>query len=148
MNELLRQFWEWMQVSPELYASEEYDMNDDKSEFFFPAFTDLIKYAEFVVDSNSLFEDDINDLLTIMALDNESESVLEYIEKHSSEEQLECIVRKGMLHIQPNARWQIAELIYRRKTMSYKNQLIVLSMDKHSYVKKRAMNCLSYLKET
>ena len=147
MNDLLRQFWEWIEMTPEQYANEKENIADDKSEFFFPKFATLIKYAEYIVGKNSLIESEINDLLTILALDNESESVLEYVEIHSSDEQVESIVSQGMSHIQPNARWQLAELIYRRKVTDYRVKLTSLSEDEHPYVRKRALNCLNYLNE-
>lgn len=56
-----------------------------------------------------------------MALDNESESVLDYFEDNSSEEQLQKIIEQGVSHLYSNARWQISELLYRRKPENYQN---------------------------
>ncbi len=113
-------------------------------EFDFPEFEALKGYAYDIVNSNVVLTNEISDLLTVMALDNEGENLLEYIEEHSSNEQLNMIVEVGVSHLQPAARWQIAELICRRKPENYLKYLSVLSEDSHSYVRQRAQNCIEY----
>lgn len=147
MEELLIQFWIWLGKTPEQYANEGILFVWGHEEEDFPEFLKLMELAENVVNSNDMSEDSINDLLTVMALDNESESLLEYIEEFSSNEQLEQITRLGLIHLQSEARWQIAELLYRRKPKNYRQYLSELACDSHWYVRKRANNCIELLKE-
>jgi putative protease len=59
--------------------------------------------------------------------------------------QLKVIVKLGLLHLQYNARWQLAELLYRRRPENWKIHLNELSNDEHHYVRKRALNCIELL---
>lgn len=148
MNSLLEQFWKWSNKTPEEYAT--HGMNQNKGEFEdnFPLFEDLLEYSKELVDNNTLDCFLIDDLITIMALDNESESVLDYIENNSSQEQLQKIIEQGVSHLYSNARWQISELLYRRKPKNFQSYLFKLSTDKNSYVRKRAQNCIESIKES
>lgn len=142
MNNKLKDFWEWFQKTPEQYAMCELQYIYNHMEYDYPEYQALIDFATQVVDNNTKNEDDIYDLLTIMALDNESENILDYIEDNSTDEQIQIIIKLGMSHLQPHARWQIAELLYRRKPKDYLCNLIILSIDNNSYVSQRALNCI------
>lgn len=144
MNELLKAFWEWLPVSYEEYASQGISQVSGSVEDDFPHFNELLACAEKIVKEDLTSADSIKDLLDIMAIDNEAESVLELIVEESSERQLNCIISVGMTHQLFEARWQLAELIYRRKPRGYEYLLFRLSEDTHPYVKKRASNCISY----
>ena len=145
MHDFLKDFWKWANKSPEEYGKS--GMNQNKGEFEddFPLFENLITYAKTIVDNNEIEPNLIDDLLNIMALDNESENILDYIEDKSSDEQLKVIVKLGLLHLQYNARWQLAELLYRRRPENWKIHLNELSNDEHPYVRKRALNCIELL---
>lgn len=80
-----------------------------------------------------------------MAIDNEAESVLDLIESDSSDHQLKHIISFGITHPLYEARWQVAELIYRRQPIQYVSYFQQLAKDPHPYVKKRAMNCINKL---
>lgn len=145
MKNILEQFWSWCKLSPHEYA--DVGMNQNKGEFEddFPLFDEIISSSKEIIDSNILDLSTLNNLLSMMALDNESETILNYIEEHSSNEQLNKIIELGIYHLQPHARWQIAELLYRRKPSDFILCLNVLSNDNHEYVKRRAKNCLEFL---
>ena len=145
MNDVLKQFWIWLGIEPEFYAVNGIGCNG-KEECDFPDFMKLIVYAEEIVAKNIVSEEAINELLTILAIDNESENTLNYIVEHSTSEQLEVIISHGMTHLFFEARWQLAEILFRRKPTNYIDYLLFLSTDAHSYVKQRAGNCLMYLK--
>ena len=132
-------------MTPEEYAQ---GIHDKIIEDDFDHFVSLIAYAKEIINKNLLSVNDLDDLITIMALDHEAETVLEYIEKNSSNEQLEQIVSLGTVHLQPEARWQIAELIFRRKPQNDMNKLRFLAKDHDPYVKKRAQNCIDTLEST
>lgn len=148
MDNKLEKFWMWLGKSPEEYALEGMNQKNGEFEDEYPEFEKLLFYARKIVDSNKVDCSSIDELITIMALDNESESILDYIEERSSSEQLIKIIERGVSHLQPNARWQVAELIFRRFSPNYVDYLTQLSNDKHLYVKKRALNCLECIKNS
>lgn len=142
MNGLLIQFWNWLPISYEEYAVNGLSQLMGNFEDDFPFFSDLLAYAELIVKNEYIDNKHIDDLLTIMALDNEAEHVLEFIESDSSEKQLQYIVSGGIKHPLYETRWQLAELIYRRKPENYLSLLQTLSNDAHPYVRKRAISCI------
>lgn len=146
MRELLTKFWRWHQITPEKYAQKGMNQNIGEFEDAFPEFDVLLKTAFSIVDYNINESADIYDLLTVLAIDNEAETVLEYIEENSSDEQLKTIVEIGIYHLQPQARWQVAELVYRRRPNGYLEYLSVLSNDHDSYVRTRTKNIIEALK--
>lgn len=85
MNSLLKHFWEWLPTSYEEYAVNGLSQLNGSFEDDFPLFSDLLAYAELIVKNEYIDNEHINDLLTIMALDNEAEHILELIEGDSSE---------------------------------------------------------------
>ena len=143
---LLKQFWEWLPIPYEEYATNGTPQLHGSYEDEFPFFSELLSYAELIVEKEFVGDEYIDDLLTIMALDNETEYVLDLIETDSSNYQFQHIVSSGITHPLYNARWQLAELIYRRQPMQYDFYLQVLSSDSHPYVQKRAMNCIERIK--
>ena len=145
MNDLLNEFWKWLKKTPEEYAASGLEYVNNCMEFDYPQFEELKKSAIQIVDKNIMNGEAIYNLLTIMALDNESENILDYLEDNSSNEQLQMIIEIGMTHIQPEARWQLAELIYRRLPRDHINYLLALTNDDNAYVKKRAQNCIEQL---
>ncbi len=143
MNDLLKQFWKWLPISYEEYAVNGIPQLNGSCEDNFPLFSELLSYAELIVKNDFVDKRHIDDLLTIMAIDNEAESVLDLIESDSSDYQLEQIISLGITHPLFETRWQVAELIYRRQPIQYVSYLHELSKDSHPYVKKRAMNCIN-----
>ena len=137
-------FWSWLGKSKEEYAQNGVDQRiiyeDD-----FPFFEELIDYSRDIVDFDVLSTEEIECLLTIMALDNEAEYVLEYIEMHSSEKQLDLLIEFGINCTYYQARWQIAELLYRRKPSKYLEKLTFLSHDSNFVVSSRAKNLLELI---
>ena len=145
MKKLLMQFWKWLGKTPEEYASTGMEGCVYQDEDEFSEFSALINGAMKIVDREFVDDDNIDNLLTVMALDNESECVLDYIEENASLKQIKKIFARGVCHPQPNARWQVAELIYRKSPRFHKYLLQRLTNDPHPYVRKRADNCLAYL---
>lgn len=146
MNSLLMQFWKWFPISYEEYAVNGAPQFRGITEDDFPLFSDLLSYAELIVKNEYIDNEHIDDLLTIMALDNEAEYVLELIESDSTEKQLQYIILYGIKHPLFEARWQLAELICRRKPDNYESLLQKLAEDSKPSVKKRATNCLERIK--
>ena len=145
MNHLLKKFWKWLNITPEEYARCGVSQRNGEAEENYDYFAELLVFARSVIDEGLTDNSSIDDMLTILALDNESESVLEYIEENCSDKQLSIILKKGLSHLQPEARWQLAELIYRRRPENYYSLLLKLAEDNHFYVRQRAGNCLELL---
>ena len=142
--QLLYDFWQWAGVTPE-----EYDKNGlynltGKEEFDYPHYDLLIDSAKRLINKNIVTNEDIDVFLTVMALDNEAEELLDYIVSNISSIRAKEVVVRGMQHIQSQARWQVAEIAYRLKIEGYLDYLRFLGKDPNDYVRKRAKNCLRY----
>lgn len=87
-------------------------------------------------------------MLTVMALDNESEIVLDDIVSYASNELVHRIVDRGVSHMQHEARWQIAEILLRRKPENALAVLAALALDEDSYVRQRAQNAIDWFSES
>ena len=147
MTELLKEFWEWLPVSYEEYSKKGISQLNGNYEDNFPKINELIEHAKKIVDDNLTSDNDMDDLLTIMGIDNEAEEIMEYIEENSSDEQINRLIYIGINHPLHDARWQVAELLYRRKPQRYADFLKILSSDSNMYVRKRAMNCIEMINQ-
>lgn len=151
MHTLLQDFWKWLkeeyEKTREEYGEEGLRQDEGEEEDNYPKFDELIHCAKEIIRKNILDEDKIYDLITVMALDNELEGVLKDIVEYSSSEQVEVIVNVGITHFSHDSRWQITELLYQRRPKDYYEKLLILSKDRHFYVRRRAKNCLEYLRE-
>ena len=145
MNQNLIDFWKWANITPEDYANRGIPLTSDKAPFNYPLYDKLIAYAEQLLQNKNLTREELSDFLTIMALDNETEDILDYATDNATESQLQQILQYGMNFSQSEARWQLAELAYRRRPRGYLEYLRTLYRDTNSYVRKRARNCLEYL---
>ncbi|RZT00861.1 hypothetical protein [Cuneatibacter caecimuris] len=138
LHMLLEEFWNWFGYTKEEYA--QMNMQFDPGEFMFPKWEELIKNIKYYISQGTDDEDIIDDILTVMALDNESENVLDDIVENANDEFCLKIIEKGVNHIQHEARWQVAEIILHRKPDNAIRWLDELMLDKDDYVKKRAEN--------
>ena len=145
MEKILENFWKWLGITPYEYSLNISVNLSEKPEFYYPQYNELLELAKSIVDSGTTDHEKICDLLTIMAIDNESESVLEYIQHFSSIVQLNAIIDIGISHMQKAARWQTAELIFQKKVKNYMFYLENLKNDSDEYVRKRASNLLCKL---
>lgn len=80
----------------------------------------------------------VDDILYVLAMDNETEDILDFIVKYCNDNQLYIIISSGYTYRLSEVRWQIAEIIKRRYSKKYEKYLEYLKHDKDSYVKKRA----------
>jgi len=148
MCNILNDFWGWAGITPMEYACHgilAFDKGVEECDF--PNFWELLQYAQKIVNEDHLDENKIDELITIMALDNEGEHTLSYIEEYSSKKQLSQIIDMGIVHCQPEARWQIAELLYRCQPERFLLYLSQMTKDEHPCVQKRAWNCWIRLQE-
>ena len=144
MRDLITEFWLWLNISKEEYMSmsekQESSNYVDYEEYMFPFWEDLIDEIRNEIDDEKLDLQSIDKILTVMALDNENEDVLDYIVDNASDEYVEYIVQNGSDCLYYNARWQLAEILGRRKTRNWKELIAFLLSDKNPYVAKRANN--------
>lgn len=85
---------------------------------------------------------DMDCLLTMMALDDETEDVLDYLTAQGSPLLIVSLTYIGLHSIFPQARWQCAELIGRRSIPDRVALLRQYAKDRDAYVAKRAGNVL------
>ena len=109
----LLDFWNWSGLTPEKYAKD--GMPAGLSEFEYPMFDRLLNVTKQLIHKPRNTRKELMDILTVMALDNETEDVLDYLVQHCPESKAKILVDVGMHHPLPNARWQLAEFLYRRR---------------------------------
>lgn len=150
IKQLLNEFWQWM--LEELNKTQN-DYNENglnqilgEFEFDFPKWEELFFAGLEIVNKNKLDDDSIFDLLTVMGLDNEGENILDHIEEYSSEAQFEKIIEIGLSHPQYETRWQLTELLERKKPIGHLEKLKFLAQDRDSYVRQRARGSISYMR--
>ena len=145
MCTILEDFWRWSGITPDMYEDQGFTILAPKCEFDYPGFDNLLNYAKKIFVDASSSRESLYDALTIMALDNENEEILDFVECTCTDTIVNLLVDIGVGHLQHEARWQIAELLYRRKPYGYMQKLQILSQDSHPYVRKRAANIIGYL---
>lgn len=143
--DLLDEFWRWLAFTPEEYIKkiENCCVPNNIEEFLFPHWGKLLKQAEASILNDCLDDSAVDNVLIVMALDNENEDILDYIVDNASPMYIKKIVLKGMHTPFSHARWQIAEILGRRKPLGWKDHLLMLCADKNHYVAKRAYNVLN-----
>lgn len=142
----LQDFWEWANISAEAYAKGMI-CKSVFEELEYPNWLELIGYAKAIIDFTSATPDAIDTLMTIMAIDNEREEILDYLSYEcDNSEFIQTVVAFGCYHLQPNARWQVAELAGRRKPAHYHEYLRTLSKDTNEYVRRRAESAIELYK--
>ncbi len=141
LSNIIDSFLRWIHLTPELYAKQ--SREKDLEEYMFPYWDDLLNEAEKAISASSLDNKTIDQILTVMAFDNENEDLLDYIISNGTDVFISRLIEAGIHHCQPQARWQCAELIRQKKPHNYKEYLKELMQDSDNYVRQRANNALS-----
>ena len=128
-------------MTPQTYAVESMKQ-PDLEEYMFPLWDSVYQTTVDLINSRSTDREDMDSILTAMAIDNETEDILGYISENGCELFIEKLVEAGAGHLQPNARWQCAELIRRRRPQNGDRVLKILLSDEDEYVVKRAKNAI------
>lgn len=136
----LASFWEWAHMTPDTY-NEQRGLGEWEAEY--PGWEALHKAANEALEQLSLeFNHDLAQLLVYaLAIDNEAGVVL-----RSIEEKLESplrFVRKAVFSDQPQARWQMAELLGNVEVEGREKMLLQLIDSEDKYVKRRALLSLN-----
>ncbi|MBE6536813.1 MAG: hypothetical protein E7673_02550 [Ruminococcaceae bacterium] len=150
IKQLLNEFWQWMleELNKTQNDYNENGLNQRLGEFEydFPKWEELLSAAREIVNKNSLDDNSIFDLLTVMGLDNEGGNICYYTEDYSSEEQFKKIIEIGLSHPQMETRWQLNELLFLKKPAEYYEKIKFLSQDHAPYVRQHARNYVNYIR--
>lgn len=147
LNELkneLNNFWMWANQTPHEYAKNGWMLKQEEWEY--PNWDMLIKLtieAIKAVCNGEKTKELIDCILEVMALDNEDEQILDECEEKLTFNDLLYLVQIAILHIQREARWQIAELLGRYKNNDTTEFLRRLIGDDDKYVQRRALLSLT-----
>ena len=126
-------FWKWAGMTC-IDFSNIPDVTTTVSPFYFPDFDRLRGMCKQII-NQELSAEDIDDFLTCLALDSEEELLLSWCIETGNDVFIDTIIKHGSVHLQPEARWQIAELIRVRYTNNRLKFLQVLCNDSNAYVK-------------
>lgn len=139
-------YWKWSSISESKYSQDEWII--DSQEWEYPNWSKLMELALKAISNieNGEYSKELaEDLLTVMALDNEDERLLDECEFMLSDKALEYVVRRALKHRQWEARWQVAELLGRKNDIFWENFLLEFINDSNKYVQRRALISLSKL---
>lgn len=143
LNNLLQDFWIWSDISEKEYSCLP-NASETVEPFFFPEFEAMQEKCHSLINTN-MNEQQINDFLTCLALDEEEEVILDWCKDIADSWFLVQLSKAGCSHLQPDARWQIAELLRCRDIPQRYDILQHLCKDTNAYVRKRAQNTMAYL---
>lgn len=136
-------FWKWAGMDGEAYARMR-NNGGDITPFYYPRFVELRNLCKGILERRAT-QGELDVFLTCMALDEEEEILLDWCKDCENVPVLERLVVAGCQHLQPDARWQIAELLRCRDIPGRDEFLERLCGDENPYVRKRAKNALAYL---
>lgn len=144
----LAKFWKWAGMTVEEYEAKAASdiVTQDEWEGNYPYWKDLERAfdEELLVYNDTPNEESANLILQALAIDNESEIMLNKIETELTSGPQSQLIMIGSEFILSNARWQIADLL---KEVDVPNKIDVLIKmivsDKNKYVKRRAILSLA-----
>ncbi|MDX5418034.1 MAG: HEAT repeat domain-containing protein [Hymenobacteraceae bacterium] len=137
----LANFWKWANMSPDTYT-EERGLGEWEAEY--PDWDTLYKAANEALEQLNLeFNHDLaQSLVYALAIDNEAGVVLKSVEE-KLENKLR-FVRKAVYSTQPQARWQMAELLGNIDVEGREKMLLhLINSEDDKYVRRRALLSLS-----
>ena len=137
----LSKFWEWANMTPDTYT-EQRGLGEWEAEY--PNWAALYKAAnEALVQLNQEFNHDVAQLLVYaLAIDNEAGVVLKSVEEKLKDKLR--FVRKAVYSNQPQARWQMAELLGNVEVEGREKMLLhLINSEPDKYVMRRALLSLS-----
>jgi HEAT repeat protein len=137
----LANFWQWANMTPDTY-NEERGLGEWEADY--PTWEALYKAAdESLQQLNQEFNHDVAQLLVYaLAIDNEAGVVLKSVEE-KLEDKLR-FVRKAVYSNQPQARWQMAELLGHVEVEGREKMLLhLINSEPDKYVIRRALLSLS-----
>jgi hypothetical protein len=131
-------FWDWAEIPQSKRILDINRFSVDPVEF---PMLEQMQRACIACINNDLPVQELDAFLMCLAIDNESERILDACKSQANELFLHQLISNGVNHPQSGARWQIAELL-RRDIPDRERYLKMLLQDKDAYVRKRAGNVL------
>lgn len=135
LGTLVEQFWVWTGLPRDKWGVQDIGKLDTPAEEFPRLFQMQRACIERI--NTTLSEKEMEDFLTCMAVDNEDEEILDACKDGGSVSFLAGLVRAGLTHRQPMARWQAAELL-RWEIPGGAEALEKFRQDPDPYVRRRA----------
>lgn len=141
LNRELDEFWSWAGTTREAYER-------NSSSFWiedvclYPEWDKILRLTgELIADleTNPNSEAKIEAVLTVMALNNEDQDILDRCEEGLHGEAARQVIRRGAVFHAYETRWQIAEWIRRSGQAEWNGILEMLLKDDHNYVQRRAL---------
>ncbi|MBD1397200.1 HEAT repeat domain-containing protein [Pontibacter sp. JH31] len=142
----LAKFWEWANMTPETY-NEQRGLGEWEVEY--PGWEVLYKVANEALEQlNQEFNHDLAQLLVYaLSIDNEAGLLLKSVEEKLDDKLR--FVRKAVYSDQPQARWQMAELLSHTEVEGREKMLLhLINSEEDKYVKRRALLSLSQVNPT
>ena len=136
----LSKFWEWANMTPDTYT-ENRGLGEWEAEY--PGWDALYKAANVALEQlNKEFSHDLaQQLVYALAIDNEAGMVLKSVEEKLTDPLR--FVRKAIFSNQPQAKWQMAELLGHVEVEGREKMLLQLFDSEDKYVVRRALLSLS-----
>ncbi len=129
-------FWEWTGCAKRYKDHDISLLPFDPVEY--PLLHEMQRQCNALI-NQPLAAEEADAFLMCMAIDNESECILDECKKRADDDFINKLVSLGVRHPQSEVRWQMAELL-RRDIPDRVVYLEALLHDTHPYVRKRAFN--------
>ena len=139
IKEHIAAFWRWVDAPENLKYGDITDVTNEP--FYYPGFCEMVSICMSYV-NQELSEEELDDFLFCLALDSETEDILDSCKKHGNNAFLTALVERGISYPQIDARWQLAEIL-RRPLPNREHYLRLLSEDADEYVRRRANNVIN-----
>ena len=138
MKELLNDFWKWLGYSSDEYAAKGVNWQCPKEEFYYPNYEQLLVETKKKILQKKLSTNDLNEILTVMAIDNENEDIADFIIENMDAKNMSKLCEVGISHKQPNARIQLVKIIINNETLK-KQYLRSFETDKDDYIQRKVL---------
>lgn len=132
-------FWEWSKITPEIYSKLGWVNTEYEAEWEYPKLATLYNETIMLLVTGNKTNEDYNLILEVIAIDNEGGYILDECELYLTYNELELLIINGIKHIQPEARWQIAQLIGKIGTKEFDKYLLSMINDSHKYTQRLAL---------
>ena len=150
MKNELSKFWDWAQITFNEYASNVIPSAARQAEWEgeypgWPRLESEVKSLILQLNKSKEFDSDaVQDVLTVLAIDNESEGILESIQSSvSNNELINKLIEETRNFKSYHARWQIVELIKESAIPDKASKLKWFALnDSDKYVQRRALMAL------
>ncbi|GIP20641.1 HEAT repeat domain-containing protein [Paenibacillus sp. J22TS3] len=141
----LADFWDWSGIKADIYDNQCTTI-DETLYIEWDNLISLTQEAVMILKSNSQKKEMlVKPILEVLALDHENESLLDFCEEELGPTETECLIKASISFPLTGARWQMAELIGRKREKGWLKYVLLLTNDSNKYVQRRALLSLVHL---